>query len=117
MKDWGHPRMSRGKGVTQMNGAFDIVLRTPGEKADLQASWARPDEEFFASGARIDILRSSRLIRYPERKNFLPGSHSAQTLSNSPCVESEVQERLVLFFASLYVGGGRIFANESELGR
>lgn len=30
---------------------FRIVLRTPEEKADLEASWARPDEEFFASGA------------------------------------------------------------------
>jgi hypothetical protein len=30
---------------------FRIVSRTPEEKADLDASWARPDEEFFASGA------------------------------------------------------------------
>jgi hypothetical protein len=30
---------------------FRIVLRSPEEKADLEASWARPDEEFFGSGA------------------------------------------------------------------
>ena len=33
-----------------MRTNFRIVLRTPEQKADLEASWARPDEEFFASG-------------------------------------------------------------------
>jgi hypothetical protein len=30
---------------------FRVHLRTPEEKADLERSWRRPDEEFFASGA------------------------------------------------------------------
>lgn len=30
---------------------FRVAFRTPEEKADLDASWARPDEEFFALGA------------------------------------------------------------------
>ena len=45
---------------------FRIVLRTPEEKADLEASWARPDEEFFASGA-CHILAGAFIA---ERENF-----------------------------------------------
>jgi hypothetical protein len=44
------PLLNGGRLGGQAN-VFRIVLRTPEEKADLDASWARPDEEFFASGA------------------------------------------------------------------
>src|SRR5690242_955039 len=40
-----------------------IVLRTPEQKADLEASWARADEEFFGSGA-CHILAGAFLEKY-----------------------------------------------------
>lgn len=41
-----------------------IILRTAEEKADLVGSWARPDEDFFASGA-CHVLAAAFLRRHP----------------------------------------------------
>jgi hypothetical protein len=41
-----------------------IRLRSPEEKADLNLSWSRPDEEFFASGA-CHVLAAAFLTTYP----------------------------------------------------
>ena len=42
-----------------------VILRSAEEKADLELSWSRPDEEFFASGA-CHVLAAAFLMTYPE---------------------------------------------------
>ena len=44
------------------HSALPMVLRTPEQKADLQASWSRPDDELFASGA-CHVLAAAFLER------------------------------------------------------
>jgi hypothetical protein len=41
-----------------------IVLRTPQQKADLEGSWRRTDEDFFASGA-CHVLAAAFLEAHP----------------------------------------------------
>src|SRR5450432_3316565 len=43
---------------------FHVVLRTAEEISDLEASWARPDDEFFAAGA-CHVLAGMFLEAYP----------------------------------------------------
>lgn len=43
-----------------------IVLRTPQQKADLEGSWQRTDEDFFASGA-CHVLAAAFLEARPAR--------------------------------------------------
>ena len=44
---------------------FRVTLRTAEEKADLEVSWARPDEDFFGAGA-CHVLAGAFLRAYPD---------------------------------------------------
>jgi hypothetical protein len=59
-----------------------IPFRTPEQRADQAQSWARPDEQFFASGA-CHVLTAAFLRAYPDAGFSawgLVAEHSQQTV-------------------------------------